>query len=115
MARQAHQPHASSENPVNDMTWAIGAELAADHKETIHEGDLSIHVLKPSDHQAPRSAVYSSAASSHVKWPASTTSSLLRGSRSWRYSALTSGTTASRLPAMICTGVCIFGSISRST
>ena len=36
-------------------------------------------------------------------------SSLLLGSRSWRNSALTGGTTGSRAPVMICTGVSIVG------
>ena len=65
-------------------------------------------------HQALTSAAYSSAASSHRKCPLSMMASLLRGSRSWRNSALTSGTTGSRLPAMIWTGVWMVASRSCS-
>jgi hypothetical protein len=39
--------------------------------------DLFMHVLNPSDHQAVTSCAYSSAASSQMKWPASTTCSSL--------------------------------------
>ena len=46
------------------------------------------------------SAAYSSAASSQTKCKASMRSSLLLGSRSWRNSALTGGTTGSLVPAM---------------
>jgi hypothetical protein len=71
------------------------------------------YVLYPSAHQAFTSAVYSSAASSHTKWRESSRCSSLCGSRSWRYSALTGGTTVSLRPATICTGVCMCGRTSR--
>src|SRR2546427_8663201 len=58
---------------------------------------------------------YSSAASAHAKWPASTMSDLLWGSRSCRYSPFTGSTPGSWSPVMICTGVSIEGSSLPST
>ena len=48
-------------------------------------------------------AAYCSAASSQTKWPASSTSSRLFGSRASKNPALATGTSGSRRPVMICT------------
>ena len=56
---------------------------------------------------------HSSAPSSDAKWPVSRSASRLFGRCRCRYSALAGGTSWSRSPAMICTGVRISGSRSR--
>src|SRR5216684_5577363 len=58
---------------------------------------------------------YSSAASAHAKWPASTLSDLLWGSHLCRYSPFTGSTPGSWSPVMVCTGVSIVGSSLPST
>src|SRR4051794_27761566 len=65
---------------------------------------------KPPSSHANAASPYASALSSQAKWPASNTVSSQRGRRSFRYSALLSGTIGSWSLLMIFTGVWIWGS-----